>query len=161
MTAGRKIPLVAAAALVAIVAGWYLALWKPAGHQLAAANQALDSARNDHLAAVLQYTSLRHAEGRLGAAEVNAGQLASAAPRSAQIDRLVDDLSLVAKAAGVNLMSEATTQPGAAAGASPASSSSSSSSSSGATPAGGLQELSVTVGVSGTEAQVLAFVSDL
>lgn len=149
----RKISLIAAAAVLAVVAVWYMALWKPADHQLAAARSALVSAQNDRAQASLQHSALVAQAAKLPAEEAKAAALTAAAPPGDDIAGVIDQINTIATATGVTWQSETQT-PG---------SPTSSATGSGAvvTPASALSSLTLTLSVTGTYPQILGFIERL
>lgn len=149
----RKIPLLAAAAVIAVVAVWYMALWKPAGHQLATAQAALVSAQNDRAQASLQHSALVAQAAKLPAEEAKAESLTAAAPAGNDIAGVIDQINAIATATGVSWQSESQT-PGSSVRSTPGSGSV-------ATPASALSSFTMTLSVTGTYPQILGFVERL
>ena len=148
----RKIALLAGAAVVAVLGAWYLALWKPAGHQLAAARQQLAAAQSSRQEDALQHAALKAKAAKLPSEEAKAGLLAAAAPAGPDIAGVIDQINAIATSAGVSWQSEAQA-PSAVAGAATATTAGKAA----AVP----PSLTLTLAVTGTYHQILDFVHRL
>lgn len=152
----RKFALITAAAVVAIVAIWYMALWKPTNHQLSSARAALVSAQNDRMQASLQHSALVAQAAKLPEEEAKAAALTAAAPVSDDIAGVIDQINAIATATGVSWQSETQTpsSPTASATSTPGSGAV-------ATAANSLSSLKMTLSVTGTYQQILGFAERL
>ena len=152
----RKLAAMFGAAGMVLLAAFYFGYWGPSTHQLDLANSRLDEARQAGVQVALERTQLFKARDGLPAMEALAAKLQDAAPSINDIPDLIDQLGSVATQTGVTITSEAWSQSSAATAAGGASSSAS-----GAPVAGGLSSLPLSIGVSGTQPALLAFVHGL
>ena len=143
----RKMALLAGAAVVVVLGAWYLALWQPAGRQLAAARQQLVAAQSSRQQDAWQHAALKAKAAKLPAEEAKAGILAAAAPTGPDIAGVIDQINGIATAAGVSWQSEAQT---------PSTATTATGKSSAAPPS-----LTLTLAVTGTYPQILDFVQRL
>lgn len=149
----RRIALITTAAVVAVVAVWYMALWKPVGHQLTTARAALASAQTDRMQASLQHSALVAQASKLPAEQVKASALTAAAPADNDIAGVIDQINAIATSTGVTWQSESQT-PGSPTTSAPGSGKV-------ASPANALSSLTMTLSVTGTYPQILGFIERL
>jgi Tfp pilus assembly protein PilO len=145
--------VIVVAASVAIVGLWYVALFSPqsksiqkANSEAATANIQADSLRSQ--IAVLQQEKLQ-----LPASTAKLATLKAALPDTPALDKLIDDINGAANQAGVDWQTISPTKP--------ASYTSGATQTSSGGFAGGMQSVTVTLQVNGTNHQILDFVTKL
>ena len=149
----RKTALIAGGALAVLLIAWYLVLWEPATKDLTAAQSRQSTAQTAMITAGAQRAALRNDISRLPSIEATAKQLDAAAPTQLGVDTVIDQISAVAAATGVVWHGETIEQPTVTPAGATASSSTS-----GATAApAGIEPASLTMSVTGTFEQLLAF----
>ncbi len=142
----------AAAAAVLIVI-WYLAVFSPQKHQLANAHRSYTAAAQQVAQLDQQISQLEVVEKQLPADNARLKVLDAAVPHTEDLQDVLVQLHSAATSSGVELT---TVSPSAA-----VSTSSSATGSAATATAGGTQQISMGLSISGSFAQVMAFMTDL
>lgn len=140
----RRIWGVAAAAAVVLVLLWYVAIFRPENHHLTAAHKADAAAQAQITQLQQQVTKLEALKRQIPADNAKLSTLDAAVPATPDLKDVLDQLHNLATTTGCELTA-----------VNPASSGSSSA------PASGPQSLSLTMSVSGSYPQLMAFFSGL
>jgi len=146
----RKLIAIAVAALLGIVAIWYVALWSPQGAKLKQAQASAATARQKEGGLQAHVASLQLQRTQVPALEAQIAHLSQAIPANASIDKVIDDVNAVVLSSGVTLSSLSPSTAATVAGAA----------SSAAAPSGAIP-MTLTVSVSGTYFQLVDFINKL
>lgn len=151
MNVTRRLALITLGALVLVVGVWYGALWRPAEKHLSTLKAAQVVAANNVMSLQAQVGALRAAQKQLPKDRAALAALDAAIPADPGLDQLIKVINNVATQAGVSLTTIGTPAPsgwgqsgGAVAGTGP-----------------GPEDLSVSIGVQGSDVKLLQFVTDL
>jgi Tfp pilus assembly protein PilO len=113
----RRIAVISLAAMLGLTAIWYVLLWSPQSASLkhSRANAATAVQQEQTLRGQLAALILKRA--KLPAAQAQLATLARAVPKTAEVDKLIDDVNGLAKSSGVFLDSLSQAQPAITGGA--------------------------------------------
>ena len=152
ISANRRIPAIAGAAVLLIVVAWYLLLWSPESKSIQSAHKAHAAADQKITDLQSQITQLQGLVKQIPQDQAKFAQLESELPDNPQLDQALNLLHQAAVQSGVTLGSFA---PSAA---SPSSSGSQAAAGQGG---GGAPAITLSLSVQGTLTQVKAFLSAL
>lgn len=144
----RKAMMIAGAALIAIVAVWYVGLWSPQSKSLHTAKASEASAVDKESSLKTQVAVLQRQRAQLPALRAQLAQLNQLVPSIPGIDKVIDDVNAVALSSGVAMSSLTPPVMPVTAAVTP-----------GATP--GLVPMSMSMSVSGTYFQLVDFITKL
>ena len=148
----QRIGLVAAAAIVVVLVVWFMAFWKPEGSSLRAAQKSEAQAAAQVASDQAQIATLKADAPKVAKEKAVLQKLVQELPDGPSLDQMLVTINRAASASGVTLTSVGTPEPsgwGSPAGASVP------------TTAAGPESISLNLGVTGSQATVLKFVSAL
>ncbi len=134
----RKMIMIAGAALVGIIAVWYLVLWSPQGASLTQARAGETAAVQKEASLKSQVAALQRQRALLPALQAKLATVNEAIPTTPDIDKVIDDVNAVVLSSGVSITSLTPPQAGATTGA-----------------------LTLTIAVGGTYFQLVDFINKL
>lgn len=141
----------AGAALVIVVAVWYLGFWRPEASRLQAARASEAQAAQQVSFDQLQLTSLKAEQPQVAREKGVLKQLVQDIPDGPSLDQLLNTVNAAGKSAGVTVSAVGTPQPsGWGALGAPSSAST-----------GGPSTINVSVTINGDKAQVMKFITTL
>lgn len=144
----KQLATAAGIAAVALLAVWYLALWKPQTHKLAAAHKADAAAQVQISGLHQQVNQLQALEKEIPADKVKLAKYQQAIPTNPELSAAIRSIQAAATTTGVSLNSLAPTVP-------------TSNSSSGRGSVSGATTIPVTISAQGTYAGLTAFIQAL
>ena len=148
----QRIGLAAAAAIVVVLVVWFVAFWKPEGSSLRAAQKSEAQAAAQVVSDQAQIATLKADAPKVAKEKAVLQKLVQEVPDGPSLDQMLVTINRAAAASGVALNTVGTPEPsgwGTTAASSPP------------TTAAGPQYISLSLGVTGSQAQVLRFVSAL
>ena len=148
----QRIGLAAAVAIVVVLVVWFMAFWKPEGSSLRAAQKSEAQAAAQVASEQAQIATLKADAPKVVKEKAVLNRLVQEVPDGPSLDQMLVTVNRAAAAAGVTLNAVGTPEPSGW-GTPPASSS--------PTTATGPPYISLSLGVTGSQAQVLKFVSAL
>ncbi len=148
----KRVVVIAVAASAVLVLVWYLVLFSSQSHSLHKANVQVAAANSQAVSLRSQIVVLQQEKAQLPAATAKLTTLELALPNTPALDKLIDDINAAAAQSGINWQNVTPVKPATYTGQATAS---------GQNFIGGMQSVSVTLGVTGAYKQILAFVTDL
>lgn len=146
----RRVVLITLCALVLVVGVWYGALWRPAEKHLATLRSQQTTAADNVLALQFRVGALRAEQKQLPKEKRALAELEAAIPADPGLDQLIKVIDSAANKAGVSLTSLGTPPPSGW-GTTAASTA----------PGPGPQDMTVNVGLQGSDRSILQFVTAL
>ena len=148
----QRIGLAALTAIVVVLVVWFMAFWKPEGSSLRAAQKSEAQAAAQVASDQAQIATLKADAPKVAKEKAVLQKLVQELPDGPSLDQMLVTINRAASASGVTLTSVGTPEPsgwGSPAGASVP------------TTAAGPESISLNLGVTGSQATVLKFVSAL
>jgi Tfp pilus assembly protein PilO len=152
MTMMRKVGLIALAGVLVVVAGWYIAFWRPESSHLQALKAQQTKAAANVSQLETQVAVLRVLQREVPAEKAALAKLDQDVPEGPSLDQLLDVLDHSANVAGVTLTSISTPQPASWGGSAGTSS---------ATSGAGPESMTLSISVNGSNAGLLRFIAAL